>query len=197
MSCWPSSTHAGRPAPASSAAQVRRPHCPCLPCFAILCPCCDVTVVLLALQPTPADMRSQVRLGSRPSTVKCCLQRTFHRYTVTQVCSCIRHSWAVSPYAPSRCAGGYRYYAGLGQEEAKWRKQRFRTVEIRTAARLLRCLASGKASMLAGDLSAHGCGSLACVPSTQLRLVWSSANLRKLQQKHGPKPSTMSFERSL
>lgn len=40
-------------------------------------------------------------------------------------------------------AGGYRFYAGLGKEEVKWAKQRFRSAEVRTAARLLRCLASG------------------------------------------------------
>ena len=48
-------------------------------------------------------------------------------------------------------SGGYRFYAGLGKEEAKWAKQRFRTAEVRTAARLLRCLASGMVSYSAGD----------------------------------------------
>ena len=73
------------------------------------------------------------------------------------------------PMHVSKSAGGYRFYAGLGKEEAKWAKQRYRTAEIRTAARLLRCLASGMAPLLAGFVN------------MQLKLAWLSACFRILQ----------------
>ena len=40
-------------------------------------------------------------------------------------------------------AGGHRYYAGLGVEDVKWGKQRFRTVEAQCAAQVLRAASAG------------------------------------------------------
>lgn len=57
--------------------------------------------------------------------------------------ACVRRSHGRAPVAG---AGGHRYYAGLGVEEAKWGKQRFRTVEAQSAARVLRAASAGESA---------------------------------------------------